>query len=180
MDLTDDDLLSNKMKINLYMFRVLMLNDVGGEVHNADGVEDDVHQLVDIEDRDRLKMEVGDDCVFVGQRGGGDDLRGRGWRRRWGGRHVLSGSGSRLFEGSSLDFLFLKESGGLNVTTCHNGFLLGILALLDDGLEPSSENSGVGGGRHGDCRGGGGALLRAATRYWCCPTEDNNWVVVVP
>jgi hypothetical protein len=46
------------------------------------GVEDDVHQLADIEDRGRLKMEVGDDRVFVGRRGGGDDLRGRGWRRR--------------------------------------------------------------------------------------------------
>jgi hypothetical protein len=35
-DLTDDDLLSDKMKINLHMFRALMLNGVGGEVHDAD------------------------------------------------------------------------------------------------------------------------------------------------
>jgi hypothetical protein len=44
-------------------------------------VEDDVHQLVDIEDDGRLKMEADDDCVFVGRRGGRDDLRGRGQRR---------------------------------------------------------------------------------------------------
>jgi hypothetical protein len=29
-DLTDGNLLSNKMKINLYMLGVLMLNEVGG------------------------------------------------------------------------------------------------------------------------------------------------------
>jgi hypothetical protein len=38
VDLTDGDSLSNKMKINLHMFGVLMLNGVGGEVHNADVV----------------------------------------------------------------------------------------------------------------------------------------------
>jgi hypothetical protein len=37
-DLTDGDSLSNKMKINLHMFGVLMLNGVGGEVHDADVV----------------------------------------------------------------------------------------------------------------------------------------------
>jgi hypothetical protein len=30
------------------------------------GVEDDVHQLTDIEDRSRLKVKAGDDGVFVG------------------------------------------------------------------------------------------------------------------
>jgi hypothetical protein len=35
-DLTDGDSLSDKMKINLHMFGVLMLNRVGGEVHGAD------------------------------------------------------------------------------------------------------------------------------------------------
>jgi hypothetical protein len=34
-DLTDDDLLSDKIKINLHMLRALMLNGVGGEVHDA-------------------------------------------------------------------------------------------------------------------------------------------------
>jgi hypothetical protein len=38
VDLTDDDSLSDKIKINLYMFDVLMLNGVGGEVHGADVV----------------------------------------------------------------------------------------------------------------------------------------------
>jgi hypothetical protein len=37
-DLTNGNLLSNKMKINLHMLRALMLNGVGGEVHGADVV----------------------------------------------------------------------------------------------------------------------------------------------
>jgi hypothetical protein len=36
MDLTDGNLLLDKMKINLHMFCALMLNMVGGEVHGAD------------------------------------------------------------------------------------------------------------------------------------------------
>jgi hypothetical protein len=35
-DLTDGNLLSDKIKINLHMLGVLMLNGVGGEVHGAD------------------------------------------------------------------------------------------------------------------------------------------------
>jgi hypothetical protein len=34
-DLTDGNLLSDKMKINLHMFGALMLNRVGGEVHGG-------------------------------------------------------------------------------------------------------------------------------------------------
>jgi hypothetical protein len=37
-DLTDGNILSDKMKINLHMFGALMLNGVGGEVHGADVV----------------------------------------------------------------------------------------------------------------------------------------------
>jgi hypothetical protein len=37
-DLTDGNLVSDKMKINLHMLRALMLNGVGGEVHDADVV----------------------------------------------------------------------------------------------------------------------------------------------
>jgi hypothetical protein len=37
-DLADDNLLSDKMKINLHMLGALMLNGVGGEVHGADVV----------------------------------------------------------------------------------------------------------------------------------------------
>jgi hypothetical protein len=36
--LTDGNLLSDKMKINLYMLGALMLNGIGGEVHGADVV----------------------------------------------------------------------------------------------------------------------------------------------
>jgi hypothetical protein len=35
-DLTDDNFLSDKMKINLHTFDALMLNGVGGDVHGAD------------------------------------------------------------------------------------------------------------------------------------------------
>jgi hypothetical protein len=37
-DLSDGNLLSDEMKINLHMLRALMLNGVGGEVHGADVV----------------------------------------------------------------------------------------------------------------------------------------------
>jgi hypothetical protein len=37
-DLADDNLLSDKMKTNLHMLDALMLNVVGGEVHDADAV----------------------------------------------------------------------------------------------------------------------------------------------
>jgi hypothetical protein len=36
VDLINDNLLSDKMKINLHMLGVLMLNGVGGEVHDTD------------------------------------------------------------------------------------------------------------------------------------------------
>jgi hypothetical protein len=36
--LTDGNLLSDEMKINLYMLRALMLNGVGGELHRVDVV----------------------------------------------------------------------------------------------------------------------------------------------
>jgi hypothetical protein len=46
------------------------------------GVEDDVLQLADVEHCNRLKVKSGDDRVFVGRRGGGDELRGRDRGRR--------------------------------------------------------------------------------------------------
>jgi hypothetical protein len=46
------------------------------------GVEDDVHQLADVEHYSRLKVKFGDDRVFIGRRGDGDELRGRGRGRR--------------------------------------------------------------------------------------------------
>jgi hypothetical protein len=48
------------------------------DVVGGRGVEDDVHQLAGIEHCDRLKVKSGDNRVFVGRRGGGDELRGRG------------------------------------------------------------------------------------------------------
>jgi hypothetical protein len=44
------------------------------DIVGAGGVDDDVHQLADIENRSRLKVKAGDDSIFVGRRGGGDDL----------------------------------------------------------------------------------------------------------
>jgi hypothetical protein len=41
------------------------------------GVEDDVHQLANVEHCGRLKVKSGDKRVFVGRRGGEDELRGR-------------------------------------------------------------------------------------------------------
>jgi hypothetical protein len=37
-DLTDGNLLLDEMKINFHMLRELMLNGVGGEIHDADVV----------------------------------------------------------------------------------------------------------------------------------------------
>lgn len=37
-DLTNGDHLTDKMEVALYMFGVLMLNEVGGEVHDTNGV----------------------------------------------------------------------------------------------------------------------------------------------
>jgi hypothetical protein len=37
-DLTDGNILSDEMKINLHILRALMLNGVGGEVHGVDVV----------------------------------------------------------------------------------------------------------------------------------------------
>jgi hypothetical protein len=45
-----------------------------GGIVGGGGVKDNVHQLANIEDRDRLKVEAGDDRVFVGRRGGGEEL----------------------------------------------------------------------------------------------------------
>jgi hypothetical protein len=43
--LIDGNVLSDKMKINLHMLGALMLNGVGGEVHNADIVTVDKSAL---------------------------------------------------------------------------------------------------------------------------------------
>jgi hypothetical protein len=45
VDLTDGNLLSYKIKINLHVLGELMLNKVGGEVHDADVVAVDKSAL---------------------------------------------------------------------------------------------------------------------------------------
>jgi hypothetical protein len=70
----------------------------------------------------------------------------------------LTGSCSRLLEGGGFGLLE-EEAGGLDATTGSGGLLLGVLGLLDDGLEPSTEGSSLGVVRHGDRTGqrtGGG------------------------
>jgi hypothetical protein len=130
------------------LHEVTLASIVGGG-----GVEDDVHQLADIEDRGHLMVEVGDDRVFIGQSDKGDELRGIGWRRWWRGWHALPSSGSRLFHGGGLGLIFFKEeSGGMNVVTRGSYLLLGVLDLLDDGLKPSPESSDVSIVWHGDRR----------------------------
>jgi hypothetical protein len=122
-----------------------------GGVVGGGGVEDDVHQLADVEHCCRLKVKSDDDRIFVGRRGGGDELRGCGWgRRRWRRRwHTLMGSCSRLLQGGGLGLLE-EEAGGLDVATGSGGMHLGILGLLDDGLKPSTEGSSLDVVRHGD------------------------------
>jgi hypothetical protein len=43
-----------------------------------------------------------------------------------------------------------EEAGGLDAATSSSGLRLGILGLLDDGLEPSTEGSSLDVVRHGD------------------------------
>jgi hypothetical protein len=80
-DLTDDNLLSDKMKINHHMLGALMLNRVGGEVHNADIVTVDkcaprrrglelVEQLTQLSG---LSHAVGDGTILGLNAGAGDD-----------------------------------------------------------------------------------------------------------
>jgi hypothetical protein len=80
-DLADDNLHSDKIKINLYMLGALMLNGVGGEVHGADVVAVDkgaprrrglelVEQLSQLSG---LSHAVGNDMILGLSAGAGDD-----------------------------------------------------------------------------------------------------------
>jgi hypothetical protein len=111
------------------------------------GIEDDVYQLADVEHCGRLKVKSDDDRVFIGRRGGGDELRGRDrGRRRW---HTLTGSYSHLLQGGGLGLL-IEEAGGLDAATGSGGLRLSVLGLLDVGLEPSTKGSSLIVIRHGD------------------------------
>jgi hypothetical protein len=80
-DLTDGNLLSDKMKINLHMLDALMLNGVGGEVHGADIVTVDKSaprrrglELVEqLTQPSGLNHTVGNGMILGLSAGAGDD-----------------------------------------------------------------------------------------------------------
>jgi hypothetical protein len=141
------DVLDQGVALSSLLHEITPASVVGGG-----GVEDDVHQLADVEHCSRLKVKSGDDRVFVGRRSGGDELRGRdrGRQRRRRRRHALTGSCSCLLQGGGLGLHLEEEAGGLYAATCSGGLHLGILSLLDDGLEPSTEGSSLDVVRHGE------------------------------
>jgi hypothetical protein len=63
---------------------------------------------------------------------------------------VLTGSCSRLFHGGGLGLLLEEEAGGLDAAIGSGSLRLGVLGLLDDDLEPSTEGSSLGVVRYGD------------------------------
>jgi hypothetical protein len=61
------------------------------------------------------------------------------------------GSDSHLLQGGGLGLLLREEEAGdLDAAMGSGGLRLGVLGLLDDGLEPSTEGSILGVVRHGD------------------------------
>jgi hypothetical protein len=80
-DLTDDNLLSDKMKINFQMLRALMLNGVSGEVHGADVVAVDesaarwriLELMQELAQPGGLSHTIDDDTVLGFSVGAGDD-----------------------------------------------------------------------------------------------------------
>jgi hypothetical protein len=80
-DLTDGNLLSNKMKINLHMLGALMLNEVGGEVHGADVVTvdkgalrwRDMELVEQLSQPSGLSHAVGNGTILSLSAGAGDD-----------------------------------------------------------------------------------------------------------
>jgi hypothetical protein len=81
-DLADNNILSDKMKINLHMFGALMLNGVGKEVHDADVVAVDrsaarwwSQELIqELAQPGGLSHIIGDDTVLGFDAGAGDDI----------------------------------------------------------------------------------------------------------
>jgi hypothetical protein len=81
VDLTDGNLLSDEIKINLHMLRALMLNGVGGEVHGADVVTVDesaarwrsLELMQELAQLGGLSHTVGDGMVLGFDTGVGDD-----------------------------------------------------------------------------------------------------------
>jgi hypothetical protein len=81
VDLIDDNLLLDDMKINLHMLHVLMLNGVGGEVHGADVVAVDesaarwrsLEPMQELAQPGGLSHTIGDGTVLGFGVGAGDD-----------------------------------------------------------------------------------------------------------
>jgi hypothetical protein len=80
-ELTDGNLLSDKMKINLHMLGALMLNGVGGEVHGADIVAVDkcaprrrgLELVEQLTQPSGLSHAVGNGTILGLSTGAGDD-----------------------------------------------------------------------------------------------------------
>jgi hypothetical protein len=81
VDLTNDNLLSDKIKINLHILSALMLNEIGGEVHGANiiAVDEGALRQRDLEFVEQLTQPgglshtVGNDTIFGLSAGAGDD-----------------------------------------------------------------------------------------------------------
>jgi hypothetical protein len=79
-DLTDGNILFDEMKINLHMLRVLMLNGVGEEVHDADVVAVDGSRwrsqelIQELAQPGGLSHIIGDGTVLGFGAGAGDDI----------------------------------------------------------------------------------------------------------
>jgi hypothetical protein len=80
-DLTNDNLLSDEMEINLHMPRALMLNGVGGKVHDADVITVDestarwrsLELMQELAQPGGLSHTIGDGMVLGFSAGVGDD-----------------------------------------------------------------------------------------------------------
>jgi hypothetical protein len=80
-DLTNGNILSDEMKINLHMLRALMLNGVGGEVHGADVVTVDndalrrqgLELVEQLSQPNGLSHAVGNDMILGLNARAGDD-----------------------------------------------------------------------------------------------------------
>jgi hypothetical protein len=81
VDLTNDNLLSDKMKINLHMLGVLMLNEIGRYVHSVDIVAVDkcaprrwgLELVEQLTQPSGLSYTVGNDTILGLSAGAGDD-----------------------------------------------------------------------------------------------------------
>jgi hypothetical protein len=80
-DLANDNLLSNKVKVNLYMLDTLMLNGVGKDVHDADVVVVDngaprrwgLEPVEQLSQPNGLSYVVGNGMILDLSAGAGDD-----------------------------------------------------------------------------------------------------------